>query len=64
MLKLTTVNGAALTPAFAIARFVVSLVKGVMGYKNIIESAYVLANSKDQQTSKYLTTSVQLGPSK
>lgn len=62
MMKVRTVRGATLSAAFAIARFVVSLVKGVRGYKNIVETAYVLGTARDQQTSKYLTTPVQLGP--
>lgn len=63
MLKVRTVRGATLSPAFAIARFVISLVKGMRGYKNVVESAYVLGNAKDQQRIKYLTTPVLLGPS-
>lgn len=63
MMKVRTVRGATLSAAFAIARFVVSLVKGMRGYSNIVEHAYVLGTAKDQQTSKYLTTPVQLGPS-
>lgn len=63
-MKVRTVRGATLSAAFAIARFVLSLVKGMRGYSNIVENAYVVGTSKDQQTCKYLTTPIQLGPSK
>lgn len=64
MMKIRTIRGATLSTAFAIARFVISLVKGVRGYKNIVEYAYVVGTEKDQQNSKYLTTPVLLGPGK
>lgn len=63
MMKIKIIRGATLSAAFAIARFIISLVKGLRGYQHIIEYAYVLSTSKLQQTVKYLTTPIQLGPS-
>ncbi|VEN48821.1 unnamed protein product [Callosobruchus maculatus] len=45
--------------AFAISRFVISLVKGIRGHKDVFECAYV--PSKVHPEAKYLTTLVQLG---
>ncbi|CAH2000492.1 unnamed protein product [Acanthoscelides obtectus] len=45
--------------AFATARFILSLVKGIRGHKNVIECAYV--PSKVHPELKYLSTPVQLG---
>nr|CAH7733320.1 unnamed protein product [Callosobruchus chinensis] len=45
--------------AFAIARFVISLVKGIRGHKDVFEYSYV--PSKVHPDLKYLTTLVELG---
>ncbi|CAH1119185.1 unnamed protein product [Phaedon cochleariae] len=60
MLKLKPAESAPLTSAFASARFVISLVKALRGYPEIVESAYV--SSKAHPQLKYLSTPLQLGP--
>lgn len=55
-------DGGSLASAFAIARFVISMVKGLRGFPEIIECAYVRSNA--HTNSKYLATPVQLGPGK
>ncbi|XP_023012486.1 malate dehydrogenase, mitochondrial isoform X2 [Leptinotarsa decemlineata] len=60
MLKLKPAESAPLTSAFATARFVISLVKAIRGYPEIIECAYV--NSKVHPQLKYLSTPLLIGP--
>lgn len=53
-------QSATLSCAFAISRFVISLVKALRNYDNIVECAFVKSDS--QRGSKYLSTPVLLGP--
>ncbi|KAG5888053.1 hypothetical protein JTB14_032860 [Gonioctena quinquepunctata] len=59
MLNLTPAESASLASAFATARFVISLVKALRGYPEIVESAYVY--SKVHPQLKYLSTPLMLG---
>lgn len=59
ILKLKTPETGPLAGAFACARFIISLVKAVRGYPDIIECAYV--PSKVHPQLKYLATPLMLG---
>lgn len=58
--KLKPAIGDSLSGAFSTARFIVSLVKGLRGYQNIEECAYV--RSKAHPQLKYMATPLLLGP--
>ncbi|KAK9890925.1 hypothetical protein WA026_012266 [Henosepilachna vigintioctopunctata] len=58
--KVKTNSADSLAGAFAFARFVISLVKGLRGYKGIMECAYV--RSKVHPQLKYVANPVLLGP--
>lgn len=60
MLKLKFPDTAPLSSAFAVSRFVVSLVKAIRGVPDIVETAYV--PSKVHPQLKYLSTPLMLGP--
>ncbi|CAH1977094.1 unnamed protein product [Acanthoscelides obtectus] len=60
IVKLKPHKVAPLSTAFATARFVISLVKGIKGYPDVVECAFV--PSKTHVQLKYLATPVQLGP--
>lgn len=59
ILKLKTPETGPLSAAFACARFVISLVKAVRGYPDVMECAYV--PSKIHPQLKYLATPLHLG---
>nr|CAH7766317.1 unnamed protein product [Callosobruchus chinensis] len=61
ILKIKPSEAAPLSTAFATARFIISLVKGIKGYPEVVECAYVPSETHPQL--KYLATPVQLGPS-
>ncbi|KAH1009543.1 hypothetical protein HUJ04_001882 [Dendroctonus ponderosae] len=58
--KLKANESGQLASAFAAARFIISLVKALQGYPDIVESAFV--NSKVHPFLKYLATPLLLGP--
>ncbi|XP_045473871.1 malate dehydrogenase, mitochondrial-like [Harmonia axyridis] len=58
--KLKTNSADSLAGAFAFARFVISLVKGLRGYQGIVECSYV--RSKVHPQLKYLANPLLLGP--
>lgn len=60
ILRLKSAETAPLSSAFSTARFIISLVKGIRGYPDIVESAYV--PSKVHPQLKYLSTPLLLGP--
>ncbi|KAJ8912638.1 hypothetical protein NQ315_015150 [Exocentrus adspersus] len=60
ILKLKPPETAPLSNSFAVARFVISLVKAIRGYPEIIESAFVFSKAHPQL--KYLSTPLLLGP--
>ncbi|KAJ8964721.1 hypothetical protein NQ314_004686 [Rhamnusium bicolor] len=60
ILKLKPPDSAPLSSAFATARFIISLVKAIQGYPDIIECA--LVSSKVHPQLKYLSTPLLLGP--
>lgn len=53
-------EGAYLSNAFATARFVISLVKGLRGIPDVIECAYV--RSDDHPQLRYMVSPILLGP--
>lgn len=59
ILKLKPNENAPLSRAFAVARFIISLVKGLKGYLDIVECAYVPSCVYPQL--KYLSTPIVLG---
>lgn len=59
ILKLKIPETGPLSGAFACARFVISLVKAIRGYPDIIECAYVCSKAHPQL--KYLATPLHLG---
>ncbi|GJQ71677.1 hypothetical protein Trydic_g11372 [Trypoxylus dichotomus] len=60
IINIKRTEGSTLAAAFAICRFVVSVIKGLLGRPNIIEYAYV--KSIVHPHTKYLSTALQLGP--
>ncbi|KAF2897349.1 hypothetical protein ILUMI_08825 [Ignelater luminosus] len=61
VIKAKTKRSATLSAAFAIAKFVISIIKGLKGTNNVIECAYV--RSKAHPHCKYLATPLLLGKS-
>lgn len=59
LLKLKTNETGSLSAAFACARFIISLVKGIRGYPDVVECAYI--PSKVHPQLKYLATPLLLG---
>lgn len=53
-------EGSTLAAAFAISRFVISLINGLLGKPGIVECAYV--KSIEHPHTKYLATPLQFGP--
>lgn len=49
----------ALSSSFAIARFVIAIIKGLLGHKNIIECAFV--KTLQYENTKYFASPVELG---
>lgn len=60
MLKLKKPDNAPLSTAFACARFIISLVKAIRGYPDVMECAYVPSKAHPQL--KYMSTPLLLGP--
>lgn len=60
MLKAKFKQSASLSSAFAVARFILSLIKGLRRGSNIVECAYV--RSDIHPGTKYLATPLRLGP--
>lgn len=59
MVKIKKTESVYLSGAFAIARFIVSLVKAIRGQANVIECAYVRSN--ESPAVRYLSTPLRLG---
>ncbi|KAL1497759.1 hypothetical protein ABEB36_008662 [Hypothenemus hampei] len=60
IIKLKPPESGPLAKAFASARFIISLVKAVQGYPDVVESAFV--SSKVHPFLRYLSTPLLLGP--
>lgn len=55
-------KGPALSSAFAIARFTIALVKGLIGHPNIVECAFV--KTLQFENTKYFASAIELGVGK
>lgn len=55
-------EGSTLAAGFAISRFVISVIKGLLGKPEVVECAFV--KSIVHPDAKYLATPIQLGPGK
>lgn len=60
IINLKRTEASTLAAAFAFSRFIISLIKGLLGKPDVIECAYV--KSIVHPHAKYLATPLQLGP--